>query len=77
MTGHDYPVFYANNVYWRYDRGYWYRSPTYRGGWAVAYNVPYNVRRIDRPYAYVHHRPYTHGVGYYHPYRGAWYYHHH
>lgn len=54
IADYDYPVFYASNFYWRYDRGVWYRSRTYRGGWAVSYDVPATVRRIDRPAAYVH-----------------------
>jgi hypothetical protein len=34
----------------------WYRSRAYTGGWAVSYDVPIAVRRIDRPSAYVHYR---------------------
>ena len=52
----DYPVFYSDGAYWRYDGGVWYRSGYYNSGWAVAYDVPVGVRRIDRPYAYAHYR---------------------
>ena len=53
---YDYPVFFSDGFYWRYDGGVWYRSGYYNGGWAVAYDVPVGVRRIDRPYAYSHYR---------------------
>jgi hypothetical protein len=53
----DHPVFYADNYYWRYDGGIWYRSGYYNGGWIVAYDVPYNVRRIDRPHTYARFQP--------------------
>jgi hypothetical protein len=56
IADYDYPVFYSNNVYWRYDSGVWYRSRRYDGGWTVSYDVPVAVRRIDRPHAYVHYR---------------------
>ncbi len=59
IADYDYPVFYASNVYWRYDGGVWYRSRSYRGGWVVTRSVPVAVRRIDRPTAYVHY----HGHG--------------
>src|SRR5437879_5375693 len=54
VADYDYPVFYSDNYYWRYDGGVWYRSGMYNGGWAVAYDVPVGVRRIDRPNAYAH-----------------------
>jgi len=56
IAEYDYPVFYASNVYWRYDGGVWYRSRSYRGGWVVTRDVPVAVRRIDRPGRYVHYR---------------------
>jgi hypothetical protein len=48
----DYPVFYSDNYYWRYDGGLWYRSSYHGGGWVVWNDVPYRVRSIDRPYRY-------------------------
>ena len=78
IADYDYPVFYSDNYYWRYDNGAWYRSNGYNGGWAVSYDVPYRVRSIDRPYAYVHYRGgdwnggYNRGVtGYDRGYRGG------
>jgi hypothetical protein len=56
----DYPVFYADNYYWRYDGGTWYRSNHYHGGWYVHYDVPVHVRGIHRPYSYARFQP---GVG--------------
>jgi hypothetical protein len=53
---YDYPVFYSDGFYWRYYGGSWYSSRVYTGGWAVSYNVPVGVARIDRPYTYAHYR---------------------
>lgn len=53
----DYPVFYSDNYYWRYDNGLWYRSSYYNGGWIVYNNAPYAVRSIDRPYRYARFTP--------------------
>ncbi|MGE0549980.1 MAG: hypothetical protein AB7O24_22850 [Kofleriaceae bacterium] len=54
----DYPVYYANDYYWMYDRGYWYRSPYYTGGWEYA-TPPYVIRSIDRPTIYRRYRDYS------------------
>ena len=56
IADYDYPVFYSDNYYWRYDNGLWYQSSGYNGGWVVTYDVPVRVRSIDRPYSYVHYR---------------------
>ena len=53
----DYPVFYSDNYYWRYDGGLWYRSSYATGGWVTWNNVPYGVRSIDRPYRYARYQP--------------------
>src|SRR5688572_27965157 len=53
----DYPVFYSDNYYWRYDGGIWYRSTYAGGGWSVWHDVPYSVRSIDRPYRYARYTP--------------------
>lgn len=53
----DDPVFYSDNFYWRYYDGGWYRSSSWNGGWSAAYDVPYGVRGIDRPYSYAHFTP--------------------
>ena len=56
IADYDYPVFYSDNWYWRYDNGAWYRSRYYDRGWYVSYDVPVHVRRIDRPHTYVRYR---------------------
>ena len=53
----DYPVFYSDNYYWRYDGGLWYRSSYYNGGWVAWNDVPYRVRSIDRPARYARFTP--------------------
>ena len=57
IADYDYPVFYSDNFYWRYDGGLWYRSGYWGGGWGVSYNVPYGIRGIAHPYSYAHYRP--------------------
>ncbi len=54
QADYDYPVFYSDNLYWRYDGGVWYSSRWHDRGWATSYNVPARVRGIDRPYGYAH-----------------------
>lgn len=53
----DAPVFYADNYYWLYDDGLWYRSSYATGGWVYA-PPPYVIRQIDRPLAYQRARTY-------------------
>lgn len=50
------PVFYSNNLYWRYDNGRWFRSRHYDRGWTYWARPPRAVMSIDRPYAYVRYR---------------------
>jgi hypothetical protein len=53
----DQPVFFADNFYWRFDSGRWYRSERFNGDW-VTYNAPPQaVLSIHEPYAYVHYHP--------------------
>ena len=58
VADYDYPVFYADNVYWRYEGGIWYRSRWHDRGWIHAGYVPNGVARIDHPWGYAHY-----GVG--------------
>lgn len=51
------PVFYTNNLYWRYDNGVWYQSRFYDRGWRYSRMTPRALVTIDRPYAYVRYRP--------------------
>ncbi len=57
VADYDYPVFFADGAYWRYDSGYWARSPYWNRGWRRTYNVPYAVRGIRNPLAYRHYHP--------------------
>jgi hypothetical protein len=57
LADYDRPVFYTNGYYWLYSDGYWLRSYSYGGGFVRVRGVPYGVRRIHRPYAYVRYRP--------------------
>ena len=56
IADYDYPVFYSDGFYWRYDGGLWYRSGYWNRGWGVSYSVPVGVRGINRPEAYAHYR---------------------
>jgi len=56
VMDYDYPVFYSDGYYWRYDGGLWYRSGYYNRGWNVWYDVPHSVRGISRPEGYVRYR---------------------
>jgi len=56
VADYDQPVFYADNVYWRYDGGVWYQSPSHDRGWVRSERVPPRVRNIDHPEGYVHYR---------------------
>ena len=53
----DYPVFYSDGYYWRYDGGLWYRSGYYNTGFVVWNDVPYGVRGIREPYRYARFQP--------------------
>lgn len=52
----DYPVFFSDNYYWRYDAGVWYRSPYANRAWVRVEAPPVAVRRIDRPERFAHYR---------------------
>src|ERR1700759_1983740 len=54
IADYDYPVFYSDGLYWRYDGGIWYQSPYYYGGWGGAYNVAIGVRGVYNPGGYAH-----------------------
>ena len=54
IADYNYPVFYSDGLYWRWDNGLWYESPYYYGGWGYAYNVPLGVRGIYNPGGYAH-----------------------
>ena len=54
----DEPLFYSRGYYWLYRDGYWFRSDSYRGGFAridLVY-LPGELRMIERPQLYVQYR---------------------
>jgi hypothetical protein len=51
VANYHVPVFYANNYYWLYDDGFWYRSRSINRGWTHVSRPPAVIARIDRPYA--------------------------
>jgi hypothetical protein len=59
LADYDRPVFYSSGYYWLYSDGYWLRSYSYGSGWVRVRSVPYGVRRIHRPHAYVRYRPHA------------------
>jgi len=56
IADYDYPVFYSDGFYWRYDAGYWYRSPYWDRGWVGAVDVPVGIRGVRQPWIYSHYR---------------------
>ncbi len=56
IADYDEPVFFTDNLYWRFDGARWYRSSYYNRGWVYA-APPAAVLRIGRPHDFVHYRP--------------------
>ena len=52
----DKPVFHAVGSYWLFHDGGWYRAATMRGPWLMETSPPWQVRKIDQPYAYTRYR---------------------
>lgn len=54
----DEPLFYSDGMYWLYRDNGWYRSDSYRGGFArIEYSVlPQRIRVIEQPQTYVQYR---------------------
>lgn len=57
VVDYDYPVFYADHYYWRFDRGRWYQSPRHDGAWVYRATPPRALVTIREPNAYVRYRP--------------------
>jgi len=64
------PIFFADDFYWVFRGGFWFRSGWYGGGWARWDNVPPHVRGIAHPESYAHYRP--EGVVRHEPVRGGY-----
>lgn len=54
VADYDYPVFYSQGFYWRYNDGIWLRSRVYNRGFVRVHQVPVVVRQIRNPHRYVH-----------------------
>jgi len=54
VADYDEPVFYSDNMYWRYEGGVWYQSRYHNRAWARVDAPPVAVRHIERPEMYVH-----------------------
>lgn len=57
IANYDVPIFYSGGAYWLYDRGYWYRSPRYTGGWVYVPRPPHAIASIRSPYVFRYYRP--------------------
>ena len=57
VVDYDYPVFYADNYYWRFDNGRWLRSVRYDRGWMYYSVPPRALVTIREPRAFVRFRP--------------------
>jgi hypothetical protein len=56
VANQDYPVFFSDGAYWRYDNGMWFRSSYWNRGWVSYNNVPVSVRGISQPWTYRNYR---------------------
>jgi hypothetical protein len=50
------PMFFAAGSYWLFHDGGWYRGESVRGRWVLEPKPPWQVRKIDQPYAYTRYR---------------------
>jgi len=48
------PVFFADDFFWEWDGGFWYRSSVLGGPRLRVHEVPGVVARIERPSGYAH-----------------------
>ena len=59
IADYEEAVFY-DGVFYYWSCGHrWYRSKSYTSGWEVIEAPPRSIRRIERPDAYRHFRPYN------------------
>jgi hypothetical protein len=55
IADYDYPVFYSDGLYWRYEGDVWYSSSYHDRGWGEYHgSVPEHISHIDRSQNYVH-----------------------
>jgi len=58
----DTPVFFADNLFWYWDAGLWYRSSVLGGERIAVRDVPVGVARIRNPGGYAHFRVEAHAI---------------
>ncbi len=52
----DKPVFHVVGSFWMFHDASWYRADTVHGPWVRERKLPWQVRKIDQPYAYTRYR---------------------
>lgn len=52
----DKPLFFAVGSYWLFHDAKWYRGATADGRFVLVRKPPWQIRKLDQPYAYVHYR---------------------
>jgi hypothetical protein len=52
----DKPMFYVASAYWMFHDAGWYRAASVRGPWIGVRNPPWQVRKLDQPYAFTRYR---------------------
>lgn len=57
IADYDEPIFFADEMYWWFYDGLWYRSATYTGGWIFVPTPPLVVLNIREPFRWVHYHP--------------------
>lgn len=49
-------MFFSVGSYWLFHDGSWYRGANVRGPWVQEPHPPWEIRKIDQPYAFTHYR---------------------
>jgi hypothetical protein len=52
----DKPMFFADGAYWMFYDAHWYRGASVSGPWMLERTLPWQVKKIDQPYAFVRYR---------------------
>lgn len=52
----DKPLFVAVGSYWLFHDAKWYRGASAEGPFVVESKPPWQIRKMDQPYAFVHYR---------------------
>ena len=52
----DKPMFHIVGEYWLFHDAGWYHAPSVRGPWVMEPRPPWQVRKIDQPYAFIRYR---------------------